>query len=86
MNIMSLFEEEFRFFRTEVKKNVDDLQEEHLEPLIVHSGRHQDEFMDFLQLYWRDALNGNQARKQHFLAALSSCSIETVVSFLDKNL
>lgn len=86
INIMSLFEEEFRFFRTEVKKNVDDLQREHSEPLIVHSGRHQDEFMDFLHLYWRDAIQGNEARKQHFISALSSCSIETAVSFLSKHL
>lgn len=84
LNIMSLFEEEFRFFSTEVKKNVDDLQERYSEPLFVHAGRHEEEFMAFLQQYWQGAIEGNEARKQHLLSALRTCDTETVVGFLEK--
>ncbi|OFK64502.1 hypothetical protein [Corynebacterium sp. HMSC074A09] len=85
LNIMTLYEEEFQHFGTEVKRNVDDLQRSYSEPLIVHSGRGKDEFMEFLSFYWHGTLDGNKARKRQFLSALATCNIETVVEFLEDN-
>lgn len=86
LNIVSLFEEGFRYFGTEVKKNVDDLQKRHSDPLVVHAGRRREQFSEFLEGYWNGAMNGNQARKRQFLSALGSCDVDTIVDFFNKTL
>ncbi|PLA36864.1 hypothetical protein CYJ46_11790 [Corynebacterium coyleae] len=74
----------FEYWGTTVRVPMGDLRRRASDPLIVHSGLENDDFMRRMLALWEKCIAGDAVQGNRMLKSLRNADTETVVEFVDK--
>lgn len=68
----------FRYWSTVLKYPIDDVRQREKNPLILHSGLEEEEFLSYVLSLWGSVENGSSRERERLLKVLSTASVDTL--------